>query len=179
MLGNHAIEMSSQQLLSEEAVHARIQALKVQREAIDQAIHEYLVYLEFAKKIRINEQMIASCVQDKPLARSVQQHGSMQDEPALSSRERLNVQTREARPHRVQPLSKRFMGKAIVEAIYTYLKQSSEPRHCSEILQGLVKLGLLEEGDMTQKELNTKLWKLSHKEPQLKRLGSAYYQFVG
>ncbi|MGU3537635.1 winged helix-turn-helix domain-containing protein [Methylobacterium sp. A54F] len=187
---------------SEAEIERRLAALRREREAIDRAIADHLLYLELGRRLagappaaepadrpeprRDGAQGPEARPETWPGARPGAQPAAWPGPSAAASPPTDFVPTDVAPANPAgppvppaafeeDPVAARRYGRAVIAAALEVLAETGAPMHASEILAALAARGFTLPGQDPVAGLNTRLWKRSGPGGPLRRLGEAVY----
>lgn len=165
--------------LSEAEAEARLAALRRQREAIDRAIADLVLYLELGRRLNAGGAVPAGEVAPAP------EPVPTLDAPPADWPPAAPVVRDAPRPRRPQaprpvtfaedPAGARQYGRALIEAACEAIGEAGRPLHAREIHDHLIARGFVIPGRDPVASLNTRLWKRAGEGGPLRRRGEALY----
>lgn len=166
--------------LSEADAEARLAALRRQREAIDRAIADLVLYLELGRRLNAGGEARLPPAEPAPPA-----DAPAADQPPADPVPAPAPAPAAPRPRRVQaprpvafaedPTGARQYGRALIEAACEAIAEAGRPLHAREIHDGLIARGFVIPGRDPVASLNTRLWKRAGEGGPLRRRGEALY----
>ncbi|GJD37516.1 winged helix-turn-helix domain-containing protein [Methylobacterium aerolatum] len=177
--------------LSEAEAEARLAALRRQREAIDRAIADLVLYLELGRRLNADGVPAPASghreAPDPPIA-AREAPPPARPAPATASPPPPAVASeppprRPPAPRPVafaqDPAGAREYGRALVAAACEVIAGEGRPLHAREIHDALIARGFAIPGRDPVAALNTRLWKRAGEGGPLRRQGEAVYGLAG
>ena len=176
--------------LSEQEAEARLAALRRQRETLDRAIADLVLYLELGRRLNAADPEAAppasapapSAPMPAPEPWSAPRPApwpeTVAEAPAAAPRPARPVRRTHAPPpvaFAEDPTGARQYGRALIEAACAILGEAGGPLHARDIHDALIARGFAIPGRDPVAALNTRLWKRSGEGGPLRRHGEAVY----
>ncbi len=172
--------------LSEQEAEARLAALRRQRETLDRAIADLVLYLELGRRLNAADPEAAppasapapSAPMPAPEPRPEPWSETVAEAPAAAPRPARPVRRAHAPPpvaFAEDPTGARQYGRALIEAACAILGEAGGPLHARDIHDALIARGFAIPGRDPVAALNTRLWKRSGEGGPLRRHGEAVY----
>ncbi len=167
--------------LSEQEAEARLAALRRQRETLDRAIADLVLYLELGRRLNAADPGAAP-----PAPMPSAPEPAPEPWPQAVAEAPAAAVLRPARPVRrahapppvafaEDPTGARQYGRALIEAACAILGEAGGPLHARDIHDALIARGFAIPGRDPVAALNTRLWKRSGEGGPLRRHGEAVY----
>ena len=180
--------------LSEQEAEARLAALRRQRETLDRAIADLVLYLELGRRLNAADPEAAPpasapapapapsapmpAPEPPPEPWSAPWPETVAEAPAAAPRPARPVRRAHAPPpvaFAEDPTGARQYGRALIEAACAILGEAGGPLHARDIHDALIARGFAIPGRDPVAALNTRLWKRSGEGGPLRRHGEAVY----